>query len=157
MGLSVNLSIIAVGRSKPGAERDLLDDYRKRLPWTLDLIEVEEKRPLDAPTLRQREAELLLAKAPDGAIIVALDQRGQALTSEALSERLAGWRDTGRARVCFLIGGATGHGDAVRERADFLFSLGNLTWPHMLVRVMLAEQLYRAWSIAANHPYHRAG
>jgi 23S rRNA (pseudouridine1915-N3)-methyltransferase len=153
----MNLSIIAVGRSKPGAERGLLDDYRKRLPWKLDIVEVEEKRPLDAATLRQREAELLLAKAPQGAVVVALDQRGQAITSEALSERLTGWRDSGKSRVCFLIGGATGHGDAVRERADFLFSLGNLTWPHMLVRAMLAEQLYRAWSISANHPYHRAG
>ncbi|MGE0669031.1 MAG: 23S rRNA (pseudouridine(1915)-N(3))-methyltransferase RlmH [Sphingomonadales bacterium] len=153
----MNLSIIAVGRCKPGAERDLLDDYRKRLPWKLELIEVEEKRPLDAATLRQREADLLLAKVPDGALVVAMDGRGQAVTSEALSQKLVAWRDAGKSRICFLIGGASGHGDAVRERADFLFSLGNLTWPHMLVRVMLAEQLYRAWSIAANHPYHRAG
>ncbi len=153
----MNLSIIAVGRSKPGAERDLLEDYRKRLPWKLDVIEVEEKRPLDAATLRQREAELLLAKVPDGALVVALDGRGQAVTSEALSQKMTVWRDSGKSRICFLIGGATGHGEAVRERADFLLSLGNLTWPHMLVRAMLAEQLYRAWSIAANHPYHRAG
>ena len=153
----MNLSIIAVGRAKPGAERDLLDDYRKRLPWKLEVIEVEEKRPLDAATLRQREAELLLAKVPDGALVVAMDGRGQAVTSEILSQKITAWRDSGKSRICFLIGGATGHGDAVRERADFLFSLGNLTWPHMLVRAMLAEQLYRAWSIAANHPYHRAG
>ncbi|MEN3975702.1 23S rRNA (pseudouridine(1915)-N(3))-methyltransferase RlmH [Emcibacter sp. SYSU 3D8] len=153
----MNLAMLAVGRAKHGAERDLFEDYRKRLPWKLDLIEVEEKRPLDAATLRQREAELLLGKVPDGALVVALDQRGQVITSERLSQRLIAWRDAGKSRVCFLIGGATGHGDAVRERADFLFSLGNLTWPHMLVRAMLAEQLYRAWSISANHPYHRAG
>jgi 23S rRNA (pseudouridine1915-N3)-methyltransferase len=153
----MNLSIIAVGRSRPGAERDLFEDYRKRLPWKLDVIEVEEKRPLDAATLRQREAELLLARVPRGAVVVALDQRGHAITSEALSARMTGWRDSGKSRVCLLIGGATGHGEAVRERADFLLSLGNLTWPHMLVRAMVAEQLYRAWSISANHPYHRAG
>ena len=153
----MNLTLIAVGRAKPGAERDLFEDYRKRLPWKLDVIEVEEKRPLDAATLRGREAALLLGKVPDGALVVALDQRGQAVTSEVLSQRMTAWRDAGKSRVCFLIGGATGHGDTVRERADFLFSLGNLTWPHMLVRAMLAEQLYRAWSISANHPYHRAG
>lgn len=153
----MNLTLIAVGRARPGAERDLFEDYRKRLPWKLDMIEVEEKRPLDAATLRDREAALLLGKVPDGALVVALDQRGQAVTSEVLAQKMTAWRDAGRSRVCFLIGGANGHGDAVRERADFLFSLGNLTWPHMLVRAMLAEQLYRAWSISANHPYHRAG
>jgi 23S rRNA (pseudouridine1915-N3)-methyltransferase len=153
----VNLSLVAVGRAKAGAERDLFDSYRKRLPWKLDLVEVEEKRPLDPAALREREAELLLAKVPSGAVVVALDQRGAVPTSEELAERLMGWRDTGQSRVAFLIGGATGHGEAVRARADFLFSLGNLTWPHMLVRAMLAEQLYRAWSISANHPYHRAG
>lgn len=153
----MNLTLIAVGRAKPGAERDLFEDYRKRLPWKLDVVEVEEKRPLDAATLREREAALLLARVPDGALVVALDQRGQAVTSEVLSQKMTAWRDAGKSRACFLIGGATGHGDAVREMADFLFSLGNLTWPHMLVRAMLAEQLYRAWSISANHPYHRAG
>lgn len=153
----MNLAILAVGRAKPGAERDLFEDYRKRLPWKLDMVEVEEKRPLDAATLREREAALLLAKVPDGALVVALDQRGQAVTSEILAQKMTAWRDAGKSRICFLIGGATGHGDSVRERADFLFSLGNLTWPHMLVRAMLAEQLYRAWSISANHPYHRAG
>src|SRR5690242_5360584 len=109
----MNLAIIAVGRSKPGAERELLDDYRKRLPWKLDVIEVEEKRPLDSATLRQREAELLLAKVPDGALVVAMDQRGEAVTSEVLSRKIAAWRDTGKSRICFLIGGATGHGEAV--------------------------------------------
>ena len=153
----MNLAILAVGRAKPGAERGLFEDYRTRLPWKLDMVEVEEKRPLDAATLRDREAALLLAKVPDGALVVALDQRGQAVTSEILAQKMTAWRDAGKSRVCFLIGGATGHGDAVRERADFLFSLGNLTWPHMLVRAMLTEQLYRAWSISANHPYHRAG
>ncbi|MBI1178914.1 MAG: 23S rRNA (pseudouridine(1915)-N(3))-methyltransferase RlmH [Alphaproteobacteria bacterium] len=153
----MNLSIVAVGRAKAGAERTLFEHYRKRLPWSLDVIEVEEKRPLEAAALRDREADLLLGKVPQGAVVVALDQRGDAWSSEELASRLAGWRDGGRPRAAFLIGGATGHGEAVRARADSLFSLGNLTWPHMLVRAMLAEQLYRAWSITANHPYHRAG
>lgn len=153
----MNLTLIAVGRARSGAERDLFEDYRKRLPWPLEVVEVEEKRPLDAATLRDREAALLLTKVPAGALIVALDQRGKAVTSEVLAQKITAWRDGGKSRLCFLVGGATGHGEAVRERADFLFSLGNLTWPHMLVRAMLAEQLYRAWSISANHPYHRAG
>ena len=153
----MNLTLIAVGRAKSGAERDLFEDYRKRLPWALEVVEVEEKRPLDAATLRDREAALLLGKVPAGALVIAMDQRGQTVTSEVLAQKIMSWRDAGKSRHCFLIGGATGHGEAVRERADFLFSLGNLTWPHMLVRAMLAEQLYRAWSISANHPYHRAG
>jgi 23S rRNA (pseudouridine1915-N3)-methyltransferase len=153
----MHLTLIAVGRAKAGAERDLFEDYRRRLPWRLELVEVEEKRPLEPEALRRREAELLLARVPQGAVIAALDGRGEPLASEALAERLGAWRDAGRGRVCFLIGGASGHGEAVRERADCLISLGNLTWPHMLVRAMVAEQLYRAWSILARHPYHRAG
>lgn len=153
----MNLTIIAVGRAKAGPERDLFDDYRKRLPWTLDVVEVEEKRPLDAATLREKEAGLLLAKVPAGSVVVALDGRGEKPTSEAFAARMGAWRDGGNSRVSFLIGGATGHGKGVRARADYTFSLGDLTWPHMLVRAMLAEQLYRAWSILANHPYHRAG
>ena len=152
----MNITLIAVGRVKAGPERDLFDQYRKRLQWPLELIEVEEKRPLSGTALQDREGALLLAKVPKGALVVALDEHGKALDSVAFAERLGGWRDQGQANIAFLIGGADGHSEAVRSRADMLLSLGKMTWPHMLVRAMFSEQLYRAWSILNNHPYHRA-
>ena len=153
----MNLTIIAVGRAKAGPERALFDHYRKRLPWTFDLIEVEERRRLDGRALQESEGALLLAKVPKGAKIVVLDERGSIPSSADFAEMLGHWRDDGLASVSFLIGGADGHTDAVRKKADKVLSLGKLTWPHMLVRGMLAEQVYRSWSILHNHPYHRAG
>jgi 23S rRNA (pseudouridine1915-N3)-methyltransferase len=147
--------LIAVGRAKPGPARDLFQLYAQRLVPALGLTEVEEKRPLPPPQLKAREAELLLAQIPKGATVVLLDETGQNLSSAALAQRLGGWRDQGVADLAFLIGGADGHGDAARARADFTLSLGSLTWPHMLVRALIAEQLYRAQQILAGHPYHR--
>ena len=152
----MKITIIAVGRARAGPERDLLDTYKKRLPWALDIVEVEEKRPITGAALQDSEGTLLLARVPAGALVVALDERGKALDSPAFADQLGRWRDDGRATVAFLIGGADGHSPVVRERADLLLALGKLTWPHMLVRPMLVEQLYRAWSILHNHPYHRA-
>ena len=106
--------------------------------------------------LKRAEAELLLAAIPQGSVVVALDERGKALSSEAFAAKMGAWRDQGAADIAFLIGGADGHGDAVRARADFLLALGPMTWPHMLVRGMLTEQIYRAQQILAGHPYHRA-
>ncbi|WP_142849932.1 23S rRNA (pseudouridine(1915)-N(3))-methyltransferase RlmH [Telmatospirillum sp. J64-1] len=148
--------LAAVGRCKPGPERELYEQYARRLTLPLALREVEEKRPLAVPDRMAREAELLLSCVPSGARVVALDERGKALSSPAFSDILGRWQDDGVADVAFLIGGADGHGEAVRARADLLLSFGALTWPHMLVRAMLAEQLYRAQSIRQGHPYHRA-
>ena len=114
------------------------------------------KKRLSSDELKRQEAELLLAAVPAGAIVVALDERGKALPSEAFAARIGDWRDRGAGDLAFLIGGADGHGDAVRARADFLLAFGPMTWPHMLVRGMLAEQLYRAQQILAGHPYHRS-
>lgn len=152
----MRLLLVAVGRAKAGPERALYEQYARRLTWPFALREVEEKRPLPAEDLKAREAELLLAAVPKGAVVVALDERGRTLSSPAFAEQLRTWRDSGRAEAAFLIGGADGHGEAVRRRADLLLSLGAMTWPHMLVRGMLAEQLYRAQAILAGHPYHRA-
>ena len=105
--------------------------------------------------LKLREAELILAARPDGARLVALDQTGAAWSSRDLAERLAFWRDGGAAALAFAIGGAEGLGPAVLERADAVISLGPMTWPHLFVRSMLLEQLYRAQQIHAGHPYHR--
>jgi 23S rRNA (pseudouridine1915-N3)-methyltransferase len=119
------------------------------------IIELEEKRKLPPAQLQTREAELILAALPGDARLVALDERGVSWSSRDLAERLAAWRDQGVATLAFAIGGAEGLGRAVIERADAALSLGAMTWPHLLVRGMLLEQLYRAQQILAGHPYHR--
>jgi 23S rRNA (pseudouridine1915-N3)-methyltransferase len=119
------------------------------------ILELEEKRKLPPPQLKAREAELILAALPAGARLVALDERGQSWSSRELAERLAAWRDRGAATLAFAIGGADGLGQPVVERADAVLSLGAMTWPHLLVRSLLLEQLYRAQQILAGHPYHR--
>lgn len=151
----MRVHLIAVGRAKAGPERDLFQHYAARLAPPPALREVEERRPLPAPERTTREGELLLAALPAGATAVVLDERGRTLTSIEFAARLAKWRDAGVADLAFMIGGADGHAEAVRGRADLLLSLGPMTWPHMLVRGMLTEQLFRAQSILANHPYHR--
>lgn len=148
--------LAAVGRAKPGPELDLFTQYARRLTPPLTLKEVEEKRPLPVLERKTREAELLLAAIPAGATIVALDERGKSLGSEVFAGRVGRWRDDGVADLVFLIGGADGHGEAVRDRADLLLGLGAMTWPHMLVRAMVAEQLWRAQAILSGHPYHRS-
>ncbi len=152
----MRIVISAVGRAKRGPLRALFEDYCARLSWPVTLKEVEEKRPLPAAALREREGELLLRQIPDGAALVALDPRGQALSSEDFARLLGQWRDGGTGTVAFAIGGAEGLSPAVLERARLTLSLGAMTWPHLLVRPMLAEQLYRAQAILAGHPYHRA-
>ncbi len=151
----MRLTIAAVWRLRAGPEKTLYDDYVGRLPWKTTLKEVTERRKDSSPQRKAREAELLLAAVPRGATAVALDQGGKALDSEALARAIGGWRDGGVSQLAFLIGGADGHGQAVLERADLVLSLGPMTWPHLLARVMLAEQLYRAAAILSNHPYHR--
>jgi 23S rRNA (pseudouridine1915-N3)-methyltransferase len=127
----------------------------KRLKPAPAIVELEEKRKLPPAQLKAREAELILAAVPAGAPFVALDERGVAWSSRDLAERLAAWRDQGIATLAFAIGGADGLGPAVIERAAATVSLGAMTWPHLLVRSLLLEQLYRAQQILAGHPYHR--
>lgn len=122
----------------------------------MDLKEIEIKKDLAVDVRRAREGEALLAAVPHGARIVALDERGRSETSEAFASRLGRWRDDGVRTIGFIIGGADGLDESVRRKADLVMSFGALTWPHMLVRAMLAEQIYRAQSILAGHPYHRA-
>lgn len=152
----MQITVAAVGRAKPGAERDLFDSYAGRLPWRIALKEIEIKKELATDVRRAREAEALLAAVPDGARIVALDERGKSEGSEAFAKRLGKWRDDGARTIAFLIGGADGLDESLRKRADLVLSFGALTWPHMLVRAMLAEQLYRAHTILTGHPYHRS-
>lgn len=151
----MRIEIIAVGRARAGPERDLYNVWLRRIRWPVNLREVEEKRPLPADRLKAREAELLLAALPGDAPLVALDETGRDLSSQAFAERLGDWRDGGRPAIAFVIGGAGGLDPVVTGRADLVLSFGRQTWPHMLVRAMLAEQIYRAQQILAGHPYHR--
>jgi 23S rRNA (pseudouridine1915-N3)-methyltransferase len=150
--------ILAVGRMKAGPERALYEHYAARVRPVIAMSEVEEKRPLSGAELKAREAELLLATLDETKgkrAVVVLDEHGKTFSSRDFAQRLQRFEDDGASEIAFLIGGADGHGEAVLKRADLKLSLGAMTWPHMLVRGMLAEQLYRAQAILAGHPYHR--
>ena len=151
----MRLAVIAVGRAGRGPEQELVDSYLKRLDWQVRVIEVAEKRKLAARERRAREADKLLAAVPEGAAVIALDETGEALTSRAFAGALDGFCKQSINRIALIIGGADGLDDTVLKRADRIVSLGRMTWPHLLVRAMLAEQIYRAWSIVRSHPYHR--
>ena len=156
----MRVTICAVGRLRQGPERVLIDTYLTRFERTgralglgpATVIEVEDKKGGGLAG----EASLLARAQPRGAATIALDERGQSLTSPQFAEKLAHWRDTGQQDLAFVIGGADGLDPDLRDAAQFRLSLGKMVWPHMLVRVMLAEQLYRAASILAGAPYHRA-
>jgi 23S rRNA (pseudouridine1915-N3)-methyltransferase len=150
----LRLLIVAVGRLKSGPHLALQRLYAERLTCPLEIKEVEERRKLPVPARQASEGELLLAALPDRAFVVALDERGKGLSSADFAKQIAKWQQT-TPTVAFLIGGADGHGEAVRARADYLLALGAMTWPHLMVRAMLCEQLYRAQQILASHPYHR--
>ena len=150
----MKLTICAIGRLKPGPEKDLLNRYAKRLRWSLNIVELEEKKKLPPVKLKQREGQLLADACPDGAVIVALDERGKQLSSLGFANKIGDSQDRGR-DMAFLIGGADGLASDLRKRADFVLSLGSATWPHMLARVMLVEQIYRGQEILAGNPYHR--
>ncbi|MCZ6637684.1 MAG: 23S rRNA (pseudouridine(1915)-N(3))-methyltransferase RlmH [Alphaproteobacteria bacterium] len=153
----MRISIICVGRARKGPERELFESFKSRIAWPITLHEVEVARPLPTPDKVRREGELLLSRIPKGAVTITLDGRGKPLTSEDFAARLGRWRDDGIKDIAFLIGGADGLHSAVIESAGLILSLGPMTWPHLLVRGMLAEQIYRAEQILKRHPYHRAG
>ena len=119
------------------------------------MVEVVEHRKLSSAELMNREADLLAAKIPDGAAVIVLDERGKELDSRSLAGKIEGWRDNGIRQTVFIIGGADGIHKTLRQRADLTISLGRMTWPHMLVRALVAGQVYRAQCILSGHPYHR--
>lgn len=149
-------TIVSAGRWKSAPLKTSFEDYANRIRPPLALKEIEPKGRLTGVTLREAEAALLEQAAPKGAVLVALDGGGKNLSSDKLAEKLGAWRDQGRAEIAFLIGGADGLLPALTAKADLVLSLGAMTWPHLLARVMLAEQIYRAQQILAGHPYHRA-
>jgi len=137
------LHVIARGKIGRSPEAELVERYLKRIAWPTKLTELSERAPLPP--------------AAAGSITVLLDEKGDALSSMELARKLEQWRDRGTREVRFIIGAADGHSADERSTADLLISFGPATWPHLLVRGMLAEQLFRATSILANHPYHREG
>ena len=151
----MSLRIIAIGRARDTPESALFARYATRIRPVLTLTELPDGKGAPAE-VKRRESEALLAALPPRAFAVALDLAGEALDTQAFATKLQAWLDTGRP-VCFLIGGAGGLDRSVLTRADAALSLGRMTWPHLLARAMLAEQLYRVWAISAGHPYHRAG
>jgi 23S rRNA (pseudouridine1915-N3)-methyltransferase len=140
----VLLHIVARGKIGRSPEADLVERYLKRIVWPTKVTEL--------PDRGGKVPEL-----PAGSVTVVLDERGEALASTDLARKLEAWRDGGKREARFLIGAADGHDQDQRQKADLLLSFGPATWPHLLVRSMLAEQLFRATSILANHPYHREG
>ncbi len=138
------LHIVARGKIGRGPEAELVERYLKRVTWPTKVTELA-------------EAGGKLPPAPERSVTILLDEKGEALSSLALAQRLERWRDDGVREARFLIGGADGFGDVERAQADLLLSFGRATWPHLLARAMLAEQLFRATSVLANHPYHREG
>jgi 23S rRNA (pseudouridine1915-N3)-methyltransferase len=144
-----------VGKLRRGPLKDLQALYVGRIAPPPKIVELEERRPLPIAVLKAREGEMILRAIPPGTPLVALDERGAAWSSRVLAKRIAGWRDNGASELAFAIGGADGLDLAVLDRADAILSLGPMTWPHLLVRGMLLEQLYRAQQILAGHPYHR--
>ncbi|MBV8972579.1 MAG: 23S rRNA (pseudouridine(1915)-N(3))-methyltransferase RlmH [Sphingomonadaceae bacterium] len=141
----MRLHIVAHGRIGRGLEAALTDRYLARIAWPVAVTELSDAGAGKVPDL------------PTPSVTVLLDERGDSLSSRALADRLARWRDDGIREARFVIGPADGHGDAARAAAGALLSFGPATWPHLLVRAMLAEQLYRATSLLAGHPYHRDG
>lgn len=159
----MRIAVVAVGRMKAGPERELVSRYLERAVASgkplgfsgFSVTELPESRAGSAAARKTEEARAITAALPENAVTVALDERGKALASEALTRRIADWRDAGKPALAFVIGGADGLDPAFVAGCDLTLSFSPLTWPHQLVRIMLAEQLYRMTTILAGHPYHR--
>ncbi|MGY8666695.1 23S rRNA (pseudouridine(1915)-N(3))-methyltransferase RlmH [Bradyrhizobium sp. UFLA05-109] len=160
----MRVAVIAVGRLKQGPERELADRYFQRFDEVgrklgfreLAIHEIPESRARDTAARMAEEAAAISSHIPDKSVIVALDERGQNLDSTVFARNLSRWRDEGSAHTIFVIGGADGLSPELRRKAKLVIAFGAATWPHQMVRVMLLEQLYRAATILAGHPYHRA-
>ncbi len=145
----MRIYILAIGKCKHGSPEDLIiKEYQKRLNWDLIIKEKDNDS-------QEKEAKFLIENIPNNAKVVVLDERGENMKSLEFAEKIGDWQLEGVSDVCFLIGGADGHLDEVRKRADLLLSFGKLTMPHMLIRAVLTEQIYRAQTILNHHPYHR--
>ncbi len=152
----MRIIISAIGRmGHTGPEYILMNDYIRKTRWPVTVAESVEKRSLTGEALKQAESKLLWSHVPAGAKVIVLDEKGQEPTSSEWARKIGRWRDNGVQEVAFLIGGADGHTAETRARADMILSFGRMTMPHLLARVVLAEQIYRIKSILDGHPYHR--
>jgi len=145
----MKINVLAIGRCKKGsAEAELIAEYAKRMSWDFAIKEKDNSNQAD-------EAKFLTSNVSNGAKVVVLDERGENISSPELAFCIEKWQNNGVSEICFLIGGADGHLESTRNRADLVLSFGKLTLPHMLMRAVLTEQIYRAESIIKGHPYHR--
>ncbi|MFT6106701.1 MAG: 23S rRNA (pseudouridine1915-N3)-methyltransferase [Rickettsiales bacterium] len=152
----MKITIISIGKfSKNDPNLTLFLKYQKRLPWKMQIKELETKGNLQGEVLKNKEAELLLAAVPGGAKIIALDEKGKNLSSPEFAKSLESFGSSGNSNLAFVIGGADGLSEILKKRADLILSFGKMTFPHMMIRAFLAEQIYRAHTIISNHPYHR--
>lgn len=159
----MHLVVISVGKLKQGPERELAERYRERFDdlgrklgfRSLTIHELAESRARDAPTRISEEAAAITALIPEKAVIVALDERGSSVDSASFARQIGKWRDDAVPHNVFVIGGADGLSPDLRRKAKLSLAFGSATWPHQMVRVMLLEQIYRAATILAGHPYHR--
>ncbi|MCQ2914519.1 MAG: 23S rRNA (pseudouridine(1915)-N(3))-methyltransferase RlmH [Alphaproteobacteria bacterium] len=151
----MQIMICAIGKIKPGPETALIDKYVKQTKWPVVIKEFEDKKAGTDDEHKKREGEMLLSAIPSGAKIVALDERGKIMSSPDFAKIMGKWESEGVSTVAFLIGGAFGHNDETRKKANMLLAFGQMTWPHFLARAMLTEQIYRAKSILDGHPYHK--
>jgi 23S rRNA (pseudouridine1915-N3)-methyltransferase len=152
----MRIVIACIGRMKRGPEQTLFDQYAARLPWPVVIREREAKNARDPAKRMEEEAALLLDACKDAHMRIALDEKGKTLSSPELAEKIKAWQQQGHSRLAFIIGGSDGLAPQLRSQANLVLSFGAMTWPHMLVRPMLAEQLYRAHTLMTGHPYHRA-
>ena len=151
----MRVTIAAVGRDRSGPARELFDEYCRRCSWPIRLVEIAPRSALPLERRLADEGARLAGAIPRDAALIALDERGRLLSSRSFAARIDAWQQQGRSELAFLIGGPDGLAGELIERADLVLALGRMTWPHLLVRVLLAEQLYRASTILAGHPYHR--
>ena len=151
----MNIIVASAGKWKSGPEHALYEHFARRITRKMELKEVEERKALPPGALKRAEGERLLAAAGDKSFLVALDPGGKQIDSAGFARQIEAWQSRGLGRLAFLIGGADGLDDALLKRADYALSLGAMIWPHLLVRVLLAEQIYRAQCILSHHPYHR--
>jgi 23S rRNA (pseudouridine1915-N3)-methyltransferase len=160
----MRILVAAIGRLRKRAERELVERYADRARRSgralgfsgPDIVELDEGREANLKLRQKSEGEKLIATVPAGGRRIVLDEGGQSLSTRELGALLARWRDDGVAAATFLIGGPDGHGADIKLSADLVLSLGAMTWPHLLVRVLITEQIYRVMTILAGHPYHRA-
>lgn len=159
----MRITVFAVGRMKSGPEWELADRYLDRLKKTgtplglefSSVTEISESRAQQPELRKQEESTKVLEALDQGGVLILLDERGKTMPSEAFAQVIARFRDNGKRQLLLAIGGPDGHDASLRDRADLVLALGAMTWPHQIVRILVAEQLYRATTILSGHPYHR--